>query len=127
MSLHVPASLVALAITLSRAPPSPFKPVGGSSRGAGRGAGDSAASFSFGGRASSLGGSQASLGANASLGFGGFGGLGRLGGGGFGSPIRRGTAAAAEKLATGKRAGAFPTPPSTPWRKRLRSADAVAI
>ena len=43
-------------------------------------------------------------GANASLGFGGFGGLGGLGGGGFGSPIRRGTAAAAEKLATGKRA-----------------------
>jgi hypothetical protein len=58
---------------------------------------------------------------------GGLGGLGGLGGGGFGSPIRRGTAAAAEKLATGKRAGAFPTPPSTPWRKRLRSADAVAI
>ena len=55
------------------------------------------------------------------------GGLGGLGGGGFGSPIRRGTAAAAEKLATGKRAGAFPTPLSTPWRKRLRSADAVAI
>ena len=125
-----PAFSLTGSLSLSRAPPSPFKPVGGGSRGAGRGAGDSAASFSFGGRASSLGGSQASLGANASLGFGGFGGLGGLGGlggGGFGSPIRRGTAAAAEKLATGKRAGAFPTPPSTPWRKRLRSADAVAI
>ena len=114
-----PAFSLTGSIPLSRSPSSPFKPVGGGSRGkAGRRAGDSAASFSFGG-----GGSQASLGANASLGFGGFGGFG---GGGFGSPIRRGSVVAAGGAA-GKRAGEFPTPPSTPWRKRLRSADAVAI
>ena len=117
-----PAFSLTGSLPLSRAPSSPFTPVGGGSRGAGRRAGDSAASFSFGG-GGSVGGSQASLGANASLGFGGFGGFG---GGGFGSPIRRGSAVAAGG-ATGKRAGAFPTPPSTPWRKRLRSADAVAI
>lgn len=117
-----PAFSLTGSLPLSRAPSSPFTPVGGGSRGAGRRAGDSAASFSFGG-GGSVGGSQASLGANASLGFGGFGGFG---GGGFGSPIRRGSAVAVGG-ATGKRAGAFPTPPSTPWRKRLRSADAVAI
>ena len=117
-----PAFSLTGSLPLSRAPSSPFTPVGGGSRGAGRRAGDSAASFSFGG-GGSVGGSQASLGANASLGFGGFGGFG---GGGFGSPIRRGSAVATGG-ATGKRAGAFPTPPSTPWRKRLRSADAVAI
>ena len=117
-----PAFSLTGSLPLSRAPSSPFTPVGGGSRGVGRRAGDSAASFSFGG-GGSVGGSQASLGANASLGFGGFGGFG---GGGFGSPIRRGSAVAAGG-ATGKRAGAFPTPPSTPWRKRLLSADAVAI
>ena len=113
-----PAFSLTGSIPISCPPSSPFKPVGGGSRGAGRRAGDSTASFSFGGR-----GSQASLGANASLGFGGF---GRFGGGGFGSPIHRGSAGVAGG-ASGKRAGAFPTPLSTPWRKRLRSADAVAI
>jgi hypothetical protein len=44
-----PAFSLTGSLSLSRAPPSPFKPVGGGSRGAGRGAGDSAASFSFGG------------------------------------------------------------------------------
>jgi len=131
---------------------SPFWTVGSGFKGGGgsRKAGDSAAagSFSFGGGGGSLGGGSLGGGSNLSHDRRG---NGSLGGGfsfgarlentttggfglrvGFGSPIRSPvsqkspladpTAAAASAEGHRRRAG-FPTPPSTPWRKRLRSVN----